>query len=104
MELVSIEPANDGVHKLVATFREKGREKKIKFGLKGAPNYTKGVPGVPAADGTNDEERKRLYIIRHRAREDWTRPDTAGSLSYHLLWLEKTYPEALLAFRSKFQL
>jgi hypothetical protein len=102
MKLVSIEPAA-APHKLVATFEENGRQKKIKFGLKGAPNYTKGVPGVPAEDGTNDEERKRLYIIRHRAREDWTRPDTAGSLAYHLLWKEKSYPQALAAFRSRFQ-
>lgn len=103
MRLLSVEPAKDKVHKLVATFEEEGRQKQIKFGLAGSPNYTKGVPGVPEADGTNDEERKRLYIIRHQKREDWTRPDTAGSLAYHLLWLEKTFPQALKSFRKKFQ-
>ena len=100
MKLISVVPERGGVHKFVATFEEEGRRKRVKFGLKGYGHYTDTGDGV----GTGDEERKRLYIIRHQARENWNKPDSPGALSYWLLWKEKTFEQALRKFRRRFQL
>ena len=56
------------------------KTKTIHFGQAGAPDYTK----------TKDKEQRSRYISRHRRRENWQVPDTAGSLAKHLLWGEST--------------
>ena len=60
--------------------------KKVLFGAKGYEHYT---------EGHLDEKRKQNYIQRHKSREDWNNPFTAGYWSYHYLWRFKTYKEAL---------
>jgi len=81
--------------KLMAIFRnDEGRTKTIHFGSAGMDDYTL----------TKDKQQKMRYIARHKAREDWTRCDTAGSLSYHILWSEPTRTEAIRKYKSKFNL
>jgi len=95
VKLVSVSPANDGVHKYAAKF-ENGRSKTTKFGAAGMDDYTK----------TKDKEQRARYLERHgRGRENWSDPTSAGSLSKHLLWGESTsMMENLKRFRSKFNL
>ena len=52
------------------------KTKTIHFGQAGAPDYTK----------TKDKEQRSRYISRHRRRENWQVPDTAGSLARWILW------------------
>jgi acetone carboxylase gamma subunit len=95
MKLLSIKKDTDGVHKYVAVFLlDNEKTKTIRFGAYGYEDYTT----------HKDEERKKLYINRHRARENWNDPTTAGALSYHLLWSEKTFKTALSKFKKKFNL
>jgi len=47
---------------------------------------------------------KDAYIRRHRSREDWNNPLTAGSLSRWLLWSKPTLKGAIKAFVKKFKL
>jgi hypothetical protein len=77
--------------KLQATFDNK---KTIHFGAAGMSDYTI----------SKDKQQRDRYIARHKAREDWTRCDTAGSLSYHILWSEPTRTEAIRKYKSKFHL
>jgi hypothetical protein len=99
-KLVSVKPA-DGIHKFVAHFiTDKGKDKHIKFGLKGYEHFTNGN----GYKGHLDEERRQRYVDRHRKHENWSNPMTAGSLSYHLLWLYPDFEEALKKFRQKFHL
>ena len=42
-----------------------------------------------------DPERKQRYIDRHRKREDWSDPTTAGFMSKNLLWNKKTLTESI---------
>ena len=52
--------------------------KKIKtthFGQRGASDYTQ----------HGDNERKKRYLVRHQARENWNDYKSAGSLSRYLL-------------------
>ena len=94
MKLVSVTPADDGIHKYEAKF-ENGRSKTTKFGAAGMDDYTK----------TKDKEQRARYLKRHSRNENWSDPTSAGSLSKHLLWGESTSMMAnLRAFRNKFNL
>lgn len=97
MKLLSVKPANDGVHKLAATFeKEDGNTKTTKFGAVGYTDYLK----------SKDPERRARYLERHgRGRENWNDPTSAGSLSKHLLWGSTTVlAQNIRAFKSKFSL
>lgn len=59
---------------------ERGDEKKtIHFGDSHLKDYTLYGP-------LEREERKRLYMARHRVRENWSDPMSAGFWSKHILW------------------
>jgi len=93
---VVIKSSTKSGKKLMATFSSEGvsRTKTIHFGQAGAPDYTK----------TRDRERRRLYLERHRRRENWTVPDTAGSLSRWILWNKETRSASISAYKKRFNL
>jgi hypothetical protein len=71
--------------------------KKIKtthFGQRGASDYTK----------HKDDERKKRYINRHKTRENWNKPMTAGALSRWILWNKKTLSSSTSMYKKKFKL
>jgi len=95
MKLLSVKPANDGVHKYVATFATPdGKEKTTKFGAQGYQDYRQ----------HRSEMRKQAYLKRHRRNENWEDPTTAGSLSRWLLWSEPTLEASIKKFKQKFNL
>jgi hypothetical protein len=97
MDLVSIKKDTDGKHKYVATFKNKetGRTKTTHFGAAGYTDYTL----------TKDKGKRELYLQRHKARENWSNPTTAGSLSKHILWGDSTSITTNIAqFKKKFNL
>ena len=95
MKLVSIKPSSNSEKKYDAVFENDGREKTVSFGAAGMTDYTL----------SKDPERKKRYLARHSARENWNKPDTAGALSRHILWGPTTSVESnIQAFRRKFQL
>ena len=55
-------------------------KKTVSFGAKGYSDFTK----------HGSEARKNAYIQRHKARENWNDPTTAGSLSKNVLWNKQT--------------
>ncbi len=96
MDLVSIKKDTDGKHKYVATFKNKetGRTKTTHFGAAGMDDFTK----------TKDEEQKKRYLARHKARENWNDPTSAGSLSKNILWNKTTVKASIADFKKKFKL
>tara|TARA_R110000744_G_scaffold40244_4_gene91273 strand:- start:533 stop:835 length:303 start_codon:yes stop_codon:yes gene_type:complete len=81
--------------KLMATFvLDNGRTKVVHFGQKNAPDYTK----------TRDKAQRSRYLSRHKARENWNAPMTAGALSRWILWSEVTRREALSKYKKRFNL
>jgi len=83
--------------KMMATFSSEGvsRTKTIHFGAAGMDDYTK----------TKDKAQRSRYITRHRRNENWTVPDTAGSLSKHILWGASTSRrDNISSFKRKFKL
>jgi len=56
-----------------------GRRKRIYFGDSSAKDYTLHNP-------LERDEKRRFYIQRHRATENWSDPETAGFWAKHILW------------------
>jgi hypothetical protein len=94
MKLLSVVPSKRSGKKFDAVFETDGRTKRVSFGAAGMDDFTK----------TGDEERKRLYLIRHKARENWDKPDTPGALSRWLLWNKPTLEESIRDFRRRFKI
>jgi hypothetical protein len=83
--------ANDGIHKLVAVFDD-GKE--ISFGAFGYQDFTI----------TGDKQKKKNYLARHRKREDWTNPQTAGALSRWILWNKPNLHDSIRDYVRRFRM
>ena len=90
--MVKFYHANDGVHKYIAEFDNP--YKVIKFGAFGYDDFTI----------TGDQKRKTAYLNRHRSREDWLDPRTAGALSRWILWNKPTIEASITDFRRRFSM
>ena len=87
--MVQFYVANDGVHKYIAMFDD---ETHIPFGALGYEDYTQ----------HHDAYRKKLYLNRHRKRENWNDPKTAGALSRWLLWNKPSLEDSIQDYIKKF--
>ena len=95
MKLLSVVRSQRPGKKYDAVFEsDTGRTKRVSFGAAGMDDFTK----------TGDEERKRLYLIRHRANENWDKPDTPGALSRWLLWNKPTLEASIKDYRRRFKI
>lgn len=85
----------EGKKKMAIFFDRNGKKiKTVHFGAAGMSDYTK----------HKDPERKKRYINRHRERENWNSPMTAGALSRWILWGEKTLSASIKKYKTKFNL
>jgi hypothetical protein len=74
VELLSVTTSKRKDKRLTAKFKVGGRTESVSFGLKGGKTYV---------DGRTWAERE-AYLARHRPREDFGNPLTAGSLASHI--------------------
>lgn len=84
-------------------YLSKSSRKNKKFMIKSEGNKTVHFGDSRYSDYTihKDEDRKKRYILRHRMREDWSDPQTAGFWSYHLLWSKPTIYESIKSLKTK---
>jgi hypothetical protein len=95
VKLVSIKPSIIRGKKYTAVFdMGDGRTKTTHFGSLPYSDFTK----------HHSEERKNLYLQRHKANEDWNDPTTAGSLSRWVLWNKPTLSASISDFKNRFNL
>ena len=81
--------------KYTAIFYDGEKKKKtIHFGAAGYSDFLK----------HRDEERKKRYIERHKARENWSDPMTAGALSRFILWNKPTLRASIADYKKRFNL
>jgi len=75
-------------------FKVKVGNRTIHFGSKGMSDYTI----------NQDPNRKKLYIKRHKKRENWNKSGigTAGFWSKHLLWNKPTLDESIRDIEKRF--
>lgn len=100
--LVSLGPSTRDKYKLMAVFEFseytrgawRPRKQTVHFGAAGASDYTL----------HRDPERKKRYLARHAAREDWTNPRTAGALSRWILWNKPSLAASIADFKHRFRL
>jgi hypothetical protein len=92
---VVISKSDKSGKKLKAVFtRENGRTKTTHFGASGYDDYTL----------TKDKEQRPRYRNRHR-KDNRNNPDSAGSLSWHVLWGESTSRQQnIKSYKRKFNL
>ena len=96
MKLLKIEPSTHKEKKMMAVFdKGDGRTKTTHFGAVGYPDFTT----VP-----HDTERKERYLARHKAREDWSDPTSAGALSKFILWNKPTIAGSIRDYKKHFNL
>jgi len=81
--------------KYTAIFYDGEKKKKtVHFGASGYSDFLK----------HKDEERKKRYIDRHKARENWSDPMTAGALSRFILWNKPTLRASIADYKKRFNL
>lgn len=92
--LVSIKTSNRSGKKMMALFKHTttGRTKTTHFGAAGMSDYTK----------HKDPQRKQRYITRHKKRENWNDPMTAGALSLYILWNKTTLKASIADYKKRF--
>ena len=76
---IHIKKSNINGKKLTALFYNESKQliKTVHFGATGYLDYT---------ISPHDEERRNIYITRHKANESWNNPMSAGALSRYILW------------------
>lgn len=93
-KLLSVRPSDKAGKKLVATFEEDGRMRRVHFGARGMDDYTL----------TKDKEQRARYRARHR-KDLQGDPTRAGYLSYYILWGDSTSREKNIRdYKSRFKL
>jgi hypothetical protein len=70
------------------------KKKTIHFGSAGMDDFTK----------TGDEDQKKRYLARHKARENWNKYDSAGALSRWVLWNKRSLTESIKDYKKRFNL
>jgi hypothetical protein len=92
---VKITKSTNPKKKYMAIFTDNGKKvKTTHFGSAGMSDFTQ----------HKDPERKKRYEARHRARENWNDPKTAGALSKHILWNKPTLRGSIADYKSRFNL
>ena len=95
VKLESFGPSTKSDKKYTAVLlKPDGRKKTIHFGAKGMDDYTK----------TGDVEQKSRYIERHKDKENWNDPLTAGFWAKHILWNKTTVQQSLADTKRQFNL
>ena len=93
---VVLKPSTRKIKKYMAIFFDKNG-KKVKtthFGQRNASDYTK----------HKNDDRKNLYLKRHRKRENWEDYKSAGSLSRYILWNHKSLEKSFADYKNRFNL
>ena len=94
MKKVVIKKSTNSAKKYMAIFYQDGKKiKTTHFGAAGMSDYTK----------HKDKSRKKRYMNRHRTRENWNNPMTAGALSRWILWNKPTLKASIDDYKKKFK-
>ncbi len=92
---VKISKSTKPEKKLMAVFQlDNGRSRTTHFGSAGMADYTK----------TKNKEQRERYLNRHRRRENWNAPMSAGALSRWILWNKETRGASITAYKKRFKL
>lgn len=100
MKLLVIKKSEKPDKKLKAIFENNGVKKTIHFGSKKNMDYIL----YSRKDHKLADINKKNYIARHKTRENWNNPLSAGCLSRYILWQERTLRDSIKYYRNKFKI
>ena len=83
--------------------KSKNKDKKYSAVIDGKKTIHFGATGYSDYSVHKDPERKQRYINRHKSREDWSDPTTAGFMSKNLLWNKPTLTESIKDTNNRFK-
>ena len=75
--------------------KSKNKNKKYDARIDGKRTVSFGAAGMSDFTKHKDPERKQRYLDRHKSRENWSDPTTAGYLSRWILWAKPTIEESI---------
>lgn len=102
MKLLSVKPSTHPDKKYTATFCMcegatkccDSERKKVNFGSRGSSTFI----------DHHDPVKKKNYLARHKANENWNSPTTPGSLARFILWNKETLAASIKDFKKRFNL
>ena len=83
----------------VAKSKRPGKKYQAKF--EDGPTVHFGAAGMSDFTKNKDPERRKAYLARHKANENWKDKESADFRSRYLLWEKTSLREAAKALRSK---
>ena len=90
--------------KLVKIARSPRPEKKLRAYFSDGTHTDFGATGYSDYTLHKDKMRKNRYDSRHKSREDWNNPKTAGSLSKWVLWNKPSLKASISDYKKRFKL
>ena len=83
--------------------KSKNKDKKYDARIDGKRTVSFGAAGMSDFTKHKDPERKQRYLNRHKSRENWSDPTTAGFMSKNLLWNKPTLTESIKDTNNRFK-
>ena len=83
--------------------KSKNKDKKYDARIDGKKTVSFGAAGMSDFTKHKDPERKQRYLNRHKSRENWNDPTTAGYLSRWILWNKPTITESIRDTNKRFK-
>jgi len=90
--------------KLVKIVKSPKTEKKLRAYFSDGTHTDFGAKGYSDFTLHKDPERRDRYDNRHKRREDWNNPKTAGSLSKWVLWNKPSLKASISDYKRRFNL
>jgi hypothetical protein len=82
--------------------RSKRKDKKFDAIIDGKKTVSFGAAGMSDYTKHQDAERKERYINRHKKKEDWSNPKTAGFYAKNVLWNKTSLQASVADINKKF--
>ena len=82
--------------------RSKKKDKKFDAIVDGKKTVSFGAAGMSDYTKHKDADRKERYIARHKKKEDWSNPKTAGFYAKHVLWNKSTVQASVADINKKY--
>ena len=83
--------------------KSKNKDKKYSAVIDGKKTIHFGAVGYEDYSVHKDPERKQRYIDRHKPRENWGDPTTAGFFAKNILWNKPTITESIKDTNKRFK-
>ena len=97
IKFLGLQRSDKAEKQYMARFEVDGRERTTHFGDSSMKDYT-------THPATVRESRKKAYLSRHKAREDWSDLTSAAALSRYILWNKPSISASLEDYKRRFNL